>query len=308
MSEAHATAVASLVESATESEVETGAPQRVAPRARSRAPRSETRIGDEAAFVLHSYPYKETSLIVDALTRHHGRVALVARGAKRPRSALRGVLLAFSPLTISWVQARSRAATSAITSAHGGSDLRTLTRAEWTGGLPPLRGDALMSGFYLNELIQKLLARDDPHEALFDAYHEALAALADDDGPAAPVLRHFEGVLLRGAGYALRLSQTASGEAVESTAFYRYVPEQGPIRVDGDDGHPFANRGAGDDDTLILGKTLLDIEAEDYSDPVTLAQAKTLMRFVLQHHMQGQVLHTRRMMLDLQSLEEGTRR
>ena len=277
--------------------------RRAAPRARPRAPRSETRIGDEAAFVLHSYPYKETSLIVDALTRHHGRVSLVARGAKRPRSALRGVLLAFSPLTISWVQARSRAATNALASAHGGSDLRTLTRAEWIGGLRPLRGDALMAGFYLNELIQKLLARDDPHEAVFDAYHDALAALADD-GPVAPVLRHFEGVLLREAGYALRLVQTASGESVEATAFYRYVPEQGPIRVESAD----ARSRVDDDDATVLGRTLLDIEADDFSDPVTLAQAKTLMRFLLHHHMPGQVLHTRRMMLDLQSLEEGTRR
>ncbi len=298
-------AEALAVRSDPAAETATDATRRVAPRARPRAPRSETRIGDEAAFVLHSYPYKETSLIVDALTRHHGRVALVARGAKRPRSALRGVLLAFFPLTISWVQARSRAATSAITSTHGGSDLRTLTRAEWMGGLRPLRGDALMAGFYLNELIQKLLARDDPHEAVFDAYHDALAALADD-GPAAPVLRHFEGVLLREAGYALRLVQTASGEAVESTAFYRYVPEQGPIRVDGAGARASAH--GVDDDAVILGKTLLDIEADDYSDPVTLAQAKTLMRFLLQHHMPGQVLHTRRMMLELQSLEEGARR
>ena len=277
--------------------------QRAAPRTRSRAPRSETRIGDEAAFVLHSYPYKETSLIVDAFTRHHGRVALVARGAKRPRSALRGVLLAFSPLTIGWVQARSRAATGAITSAQGGSDLRTLTRAEWTGGLRPLRGDALMAGFYLNELIQKLLARDDPHEAVFDTYHDALAALGED-GPAAPVLRHFEGVLLREAGYALRLVQTAGGETVEPTALYRYVPEQGPIRIDGDD----ARSRVDEDDAVILGKTLFDIDADEYSDPVTLAQSKTLMRFLLQHHMSGQILHTRRMMLDLQSLEDGARR
>ena len=120
-----------------------------------RAPRSETRIADEAAFVLHSHPYKETSLIVDVLTRHHGRVALVARGAKRPRSALRGVLLAFQPLSVAWLQGRARA----VNGAQGGGDLRTLTRAEWLGGLMPLRGEALMSGFYLNELIQKLLAR-----------------------------------------------------------------------------------------------------------------------------------------------------
>jgi len=228
-----------------------------------RAPRSETRIADEAAFVLHSYPYKETSLIVDALTRHHGRVALVARGAKRPRSALRGVLLAFQPLTISWVQARSRA----VAGAQTGSELRTLTRAEWVGGLRPLRGDALMAGFYLNELIQKLLARDDAHEALFDAYLAALARLADDR-PAAPVLRHFEVVLLREAGYAMRLAQTASGEPIEPTSRYRYVPEHGPVRMEiGDEriqtGEQSRTRlrvqtSVDEDDAVVLGKTLLD--------------------------------------------------
>lgn len=264
-----------------------------------RAPRSETRTADEAAFVLHGYPYKETSLILDALTRHHGRVALVARGAKRPRSTLRGVLLAFQPLALSWVQARSRA----VAGSQGGNELRTLTRAEWVGGLHPLRGDALMAGFYLNELLQKLLARDDPHEALFDAYLGALAALAEDNA-AAPVLRRFEGVLLREVGYGLRLGHDASGESVEAAASYRYVPDQGPVRIELAD----ARFPGGDDDAVILGRTLLDIEADEYGDPTTLAQSKTLMRFLLQHHLSGQVLHTRRMMLDLQSLEEGARR
>ena len=157
-----------------------------------------------------------------------------------------------------------------------------------------------MAGFYLNELIQKLLARDDPHEALFDAYLGALAALAEDI-PAAPVLRHFEGVLLREAGYGLRLDRAANGEPITASVFYRYAPEGGPVGVDRSSAHV-------DDDAVILGKTLFDIEADDYTDPVTLAQSKTLMRFLLQHHLAGQVLQTRRMMLDLQSLEEGIAR
>ena len=296
MSEVRGADHALAVESVSIPEVDTEAPRRAVARARPRAPRSETRIADEAAFVLHSYPYKETSLIVDALTRHHGRVALIARGAKRPRSALRGVLLAFAPLTIGWVQARSRA----VAGPQAGSELRTLTRAEWMGGLRPLRGDALMAGFYLNELIQKLLARDDAHEALFDAYFVALALLAEDR-PAAPILRRFEVVLLREAGYAMRLAQTATGEAIEATSRYRYAPEQGPVRIESANLRAHAD----DDDAVVLGKTLLDIEADDYGDPITLAQAKTLMRFLLQHHLSGQVLHTRRMMLDLQSLEDG---
>ena len=260
-----------------------------------RAPRSETRIADEAAFVLHSHPYKETSLIVDVLTRHHGRVALVARGAKRPRSALRGVLLAFQPLSVAWLQGRARA----VNGAQGGGDLRTLTRAEWLGGLMPLRGEALMSGFYLNELIQKLLARDDPHEGLFDAYVEALAALAAN-GPAAPILRRFENALLREAGYALHASHTVDGIPIDPAASYRYQPERGPLPIDG--------RVDARDDAVVAGKTLIDIHHDDYHDPMTLAQSKRLMRFLLQHHLAGQELHTRRMLLDLQALEEGNLR
>ncbi len=259
-----------------------------------RAPRSDTRIGDEAAFVLHSYPYKETSLIVDALTRHHGRVALVARGAKRPRSALRGVLLAFQPLTISWIQGRAKA----VTGGSGSSDLCTLTRAEWLGGLRPLRGEALMSGFYLNELIQKLLARDDPHERLFDAYLQALGALSEDR-PAAPALRSFEAILLREAGYGVQTAHTIDGNAIDATTLYRYLPDRGPVPIDA----VAATRG--ETDAVVAGKTLLDIDADDYTDPVTSTQSKRLMRYLLQHHLAGQVLHTRRMVLDLQSLEEG---
>jgi DNA repair protein RecO (recombination protein O) len=261
-----------------------------------RAPRSETRVADEAAFVLHSYPYKETSLIVDALTRRHGRVALVARGAKRPRSALRGVLLAFQPLSIGWTQARARS----VTGGASGGELRTLTRAEWMGGLRPLRGEALMSGFYLNELIQKLLARDDPHERLFDAYLETLAALAEEGAPA-PLLRNFESILLREAGYAVQVSRAIDGDAIEPLALYRYLPERGPMRID-------ADATGGDVDAVVIGKTLVDIERGDYADPVTLAQSKRLMRYLLQHHLSGQVLQTRRLVLDLQSLAEGAAR
>lgn len=263
----------------------------IAPPGARRRPRPHTRISDEPAFVLHSYPYKETSLIVDALTRHHGRVALVARGAKRPRSALRGILLAFQPLTLGWTGGRARA----IAHDTSGGDLRTLTRAEWMGGVRPLRGDALLSGFYLNELLLKLVARDDAHEALFDAYLRAVAALAEDH-PAAPVLRAFEVALLRETGYALRLTQSTDGAPIETAGIYRYVAEHGPVRVD-NTAKKANNIDAGD--ACFVGKTLLDIDAGDYADPVTAGESKHLMRRLLNHHLAGQILHTRRMAIDL---------
>src|SRR5437762_10036483 len=98
-------------------------------------PQVSTRVDGQPAFVLHSYPFRETSLVIEVFTQDFGRVALVARGARRPRSALRGVLLAFQPLLLSWA---------------GKSELRTLHKAEWQGGLPQLKGTALLCGFYLN--------------------------------------------------------------------------------------------------------------------------------------------------------------
>src|SRR5438270_11622811 len=139
---------------------------------------------DQPAFVLHTYPYRETSLIVEALTADHGRVAMVARGAKRPRSELRGVLQAFQPLTLSW---------------SGVGELKTLMKAEWQGGLPLVGGAALLCGFYLNELLLRLLPREDPHPQLYRDYEAALGVLAGS-AELAPALRRFELKLLSELG------------------------------------------------------------------------------------------------------------
>src|SRR5690606_8784771 len=115
------------------------------------------RVGDEPAFLLHMVPYRETSLVVDLFSRNHGRIGAVAKGAKRPRSALRAVLLQFQPLTVGW---------------SGRNELRTLVGAEWRGGLTSPAGQALLSAFYMNELLIRLLPREDPHPGLFDGYEK----------------------------------------------------------------------------------------------------------------------------------------
>ena len=153
----------------------------------------------EAGYVLHTYPYKETSLIVEAFTRRFGRVAMLARGARRPRSAMRGVLLSFHPLRLSWSAA---------------AELGNLISAEWSGGLPPLAGRGLMCGFYVNELVLRLLPRDDPHEALFDVYGEALARLSRNESFAF-VLRSFERRLLAELGYAPLLDRDAASVRID---------------------------------------------------------------------------------------------
>jgi DNA repair protein RecO (recombination protein O) len=228
----------------------------------------------QPAFVLHSYPFRETSLVVEIFAQNFGRLALVARGARRPKSTLRGVLLAFQPLLLSW---------------SGKSELRTLRRAEWQVMPPRLVGMALLCGFYLNELLLKLLPRDDPHERLFNYYQETLLALGAQKN-LAMVLRRFEIRLLKELGYALTLErETETGAAVKPDHHYRYVIEHGPVLADGaQDGFRF------------LGKTLLDMALDDYSDPLTLQQSKALMRLLINHYLGNQTLHTRQLLKDLQ--------
>ncbi|AOJ74745.1 DNA repair protein RecO [Burkholderia ubonensis] len=248
------------------------------PKARRATSRtSDFRVAEQPAFVLHSYPYRETSLIIDVLTRDHGRLALVAKGAKRPHSALRGVLQTFQPLLLSW---------------SGKSEMRTLTGAEWVGGMLPLAGDALLCGFYANELLVKFCAREDPQPPLFNHYVVTLTRLAHGE-PAVQVLRSFERVLLRETGYAMALNRTVARRAVEADRLYVFDPERGV-------------RGADDDVPshwpVVSGQTLLDMEQDDYHRAQTVAQSKTLMRFLLNTYLGGTPLATRQILIDLQNL------
>ncbi len=251
----------------------------IAPKAvqrRTRALEKDTRIADQPGFVLHSYPYKETSLIVDVFSRDHGRIALVAKGAKRPHSKLRGVLQTFQPLSVSW---------------SGKAEVRTLTAAEWVGGLLPLEKSGLLCGFYLNELLVKLLARDDPHPALFDHYVSALNQLAHDE-PAAIVLRKFERALLKETGVSGDWQIcTVTRHPLKVDIHYVIDPERGPRPARASDIWP-----------QVAGKTLLDMESEDYSDATTQMQSKFLMRFLLAHHLNGAPLNTRQILIDLMQL------
>ncbi|OZI24826.1 DNA repair protein RecO [Bordetella genomosp. 7] len=144
------------------------------------------RVLDCPAYMLHATAWRETSLIVQSFSREYGCVALVAKGAKRPYSVLRPVLSAFQPLTLSW---------------SGAGEVKTLTRAE-VAGLRPLAGTALMSAWYMNELLLRLLPREDAHPTLFDAYDTALHQLASGSR-AAGALRRFEWTLLRETGYGI---------------------------------------------------------------------------------------------------------
>ena len=259
---------------------DTGAAVPAPPAQKRRAPGQQrtvgTRVTGQPAFVLHSYPYKETSLIVELFTRDYGRVALIAKGAKRPHSQLRGVLQTFQPLTTGWT---------------GRNELRTLTDADWVGGMLPLEKTALLCGFYLNELLVKLTARDDAHARLFDHYVSTLNQLAHNE-PAPIVLRKFEMALLKQTGVAADLTRcTVTRTKVLPDVHYVVDPERGPRPERGDDSAP-----------RVAGKTLLDMEREDYNDPATQAQSKQLMRYLLSWHLGGAPLKTRQILIDLLQL------
>ena len=237
----------------------------------------KNRLEDEPAFVLHSYPFRETSLLVEVFSRQHGRVPLVARGARRPRSAIRGLLMNFQPLSLSW---------------FGKHEVRTLHSAEWQGGQPLLQGNALLCGFYLNELLLNLMVRDDPHEQLFDYYQQTLQRLAQGADMAA-TLRCFEKHLLQELGYALLLEHEAgSATPIDAALSYRYVVERGAVRDTArvDEGLP------------VAGKTLLDMARDNYTDAQSARQGKQLMRMLLNHHLDGKTLYTRELIKDLTKL------
>ncbi|HJW25316.1 MAG TPA: DNA repair protein RecO [Rhodocyclaceae bacterium] len=237
------------------------------------------KVDAQPAYVLHTYPFRETSLIVEAFSRDFGRLALLARGARRPRSNLRGLLMAFQPLELSWA---------------GKGEVLTLMKAEWQGGQPLLKGEALFCGYYLNELLVHLLPREDPHERLFGRYTAMLASLGSDpEGKVSePDLRSFEKALLQELGYGLTLDRDSEGRAVEPDAFYSYQIEQGPVRQGpgGQGGQP------------VKGQTLLDLGAERFTDPRTRMEAKQLMRSLMAYYLGGVELETRKIFKELQEL------
>jgi DNA repair protein RecO (recombination protein O) len=217
------------------------------------------RVEFQPAFVLHVRAWRETSGIVELLTGDHGRVGLVARGMRRPRGALRSLLQPFHPVAVSW-------------SGRGGG-LMNLRAAESMGPAVSLQGAALMSAFYLNELLLRFLHHADPHPQLFAAYGAALAGLARDAGPE-PVLRRFELNLLSETGYGLNLDHDAvTGAPLDPDGRYRYVLDQGPVASDA----------LAKDEPLFAGADLLAIGQGDFAGAERLHCARRLLRAVLDH-------------------------
>lgn len=228
------------------------------------------RIDLAPAYILHRRPYRDTSLTLEALTRDHGRISLVARGARRSRrgGTTSAWLQPFAPLFLSWRQGRG--------------EMGTLTGVEAAGPAQPLAGEPLYGGFYTNELLMRLVYRHDPHPQLFEAYGTLLAQLGPDS-VAAP-LRVFEKRLLEALGYGIVLAADAeSGEPVQAGRHYRYVPELGPVAVPPD----AADRQA------FSGRLLLALAREQLTEVEAAGEARRLLANLLSPLLGDRPLHSR---------------
>jgi len=229
----------------------------------SRDPR---RVQLAPAYILHHRPYRDTSRILEVLTREHGRLSLFARGVRGPKAKLASALQPFQLLLVSWT---------------GRGEAAHLTAAETAGQGAPLPAACLMAAFYLNELLLKLTTRHDPLPRLFDDYQVTLDALRDAD-PLEPRLRVFEKRLLESLGYGLELSfQAQSGGPIEAGGYYHFRPAQGLF--------PTVQDAAG----ALAGSSLLSLAREELSQARELDDAKRLLQAALAQCLEGRELTTR---------------
>jgi DNA repair protein RecO (recombination protein O) len=231
----------------------------------------------EPAYLLHHYAWRDSSRILELLTRSQGRVSVFARAARRGGSTLPATLQPFGELLVSWT---SR------------GDAGQLTGAERVRAPAALAGDHLMSAFYANELLIKLLPRHDPHPSLFDAYATLLNRLHDGDGQQARALRLFEKRLLDELGWGLSLeSDAVSGDPLEPLRSYRYRIDGGPEVIDG------VAEGA----LIFSGASLLSLAREELGDDRSLADARRLLRAALDQCLDGRPLRTREVLIAMRA-------
>ena len=240
----------------------------------NRLTRAVAKVLHEPAYILHSQPYRETSLLLDVLTRSHGRLTVLAKGAKRPYTQWRSSSFqTFQTLSMSFTHK---------------TEVKTMLDAEWVGGIPMLQGAALISGYYMNEWLRRSLALGDVHEGLFDAYQHSLADLSlSAVSEHAAVLRGFEWALLRELGYGVALTTQ-----VDAHAQYALVQHEWRVATRSHDGAP-----------LVHGQSLLDMAQGKFVATQTALEAKMLFRYWLQKHVGDKPLHTRRLLLALQDLK-----
>ena len=234
-------------------------------------PRGSRRVEMTPAYLLHQRPYRDTSRILEMLTRDHGRLTLFARAVSGSKTGLAGILQAFQPIAVSY---------------NGRGEAANLTRAELicdesAARLPSLAGSQMMPGFYLNELLLKLTVRHDAQPQLFELYHAAICGLRSGQA-LMPLLRTFEKRLLDALGYGIDLqTDVLSGEPVLSQRNYFFRPGLGPCAA------PAAGEGT------MRGASLLALAHERWSTPAELDDARQILRLAIEHALDGQELQTR---------------
>lgn len=229
------------------------------------------RVTLEPAYVLHRRPYRETSFLVELFTEQHGRVAVLARGVRKPRSATQGLLQPFIPLLVSW---------------SGKGELMTLNAVELGGEMSMLQGECLFAGFYLNELLMGLLQKWDAHPRLYAFYQQTIHLLQLGQLEQ-KVLRHFEKCLLDELGYGLFPTEGCE-DLFELDKYYRFVPEHGFVVSELGE-HAKAST------QIFSGKSLIRIANHHWDDEESLQDAKRLMRLVLMPLLNGRQLESRRL-------------
>ncbi|HLA75156.1 MAG TPA: DNA repair protein RecO [Gammaproteobacteria bacterium] len=235
---------------------------------------NHSRVTLQPAYVLHQRPYRDTSSLIEVFTPSFGRVGIVAKGSRSAKSRMQGLLQPFQALLVSW---------------SGRGELVTLTGCESGGPPRQLAGQVLVSGFYMSELLLRLLHRHDPHPVLFQAYSEALAAL-DQTNQQQRALRIFEKRLLQELGYALILDHQAdTGEPLVADSVYNYELEKGPLPHDTLNEH----------ELTLHGRSLMSLANEELNDTLSLRESKRLTRAALALYLGGKPLHSRKLLADL---------
>ncbi len=228
------------------------------------------RVQDQAAFILHHFPYRDTSQIIELFTRDYGRIAAVSRGSRSAKSKLKGVLQPFRYIQVSW---------------SGKGELVSLNRAEESDIMMPLlTGNALPCGFYINEILMRLLHKHDVHEDIFNEYQQLLVSLTDQQNLEIK-LRLFEKYLLQQLGFELNLSHEAgSQQTLDAHRQYFYYIEHGPV---------LAEQHTHSEHLVISGKSLLDFQQGDLSDEKVRREIKSLMRMVVAYYLGNKPLKSR---------------
>jgi len=227
---------------------------------------------NQLVYVLHTYPFKETSLIVEIFSKEFGRISLVAKGARRPKSALRGMLQSFQALEASW---------------SGNGELKTLYAIDWCEQYLPMTGNALICGFYLNELLLRLLPKEDNYESLFNFYHTTMERLSKNL-TIGITLRKFELKLLLELGYEVALKVDANSKEIQADKTYYYEAEFGAFE-----------KLRTEKSIKVAGQTLIDMGNNNFGSAATELQSKNLMRFLINYYLGDKPLNSKQLFLNI---------